>query len=109
MGQRMSSGCFLKWLSGPALASLQAAVEFAETSDQLSLLLLEHLDVSDFVLVWAMGWEVKQALLLFFGGKNKRTATYPLGYTLSCDFLRSPKTQIALSALQRLQGLAPSH
>ena len=34
---------------------------------------------------------------------------YPLGYTLSCDFLRSPNTQIALSALHRLQGVAPSH
>jgi hypothetical protein len=35
--------------------------------------------------------------------------TYPLGYTLSCDFFLSPNTQMALSALHRLQGLAPSH
>lgn len=35
--------------------------------------------------------------------------THPFGYTLSCDFLRSPKIQIALSDRHRLQGLDPSH
>jgi hypothetical protein len=61
---------------------------------QLGLLLFEHFNVSEKVSVHA---------------EMAEGATYPLGYTLSCDFFRSPKTQIALSALHLLQGLAPSH
>lgn len=41
--------------------------------------------------------------------RTNRIAAYPFGYTLSCDFLRSPNTQIALSTLHREQGLDPSH
>lgn len=53
MSKRVAACCFLQWLPWPALASLQAAVEFTETGYQLALLLFEHLDVSfgiDFVL-----------------------------------------------------------
>lgn len=47
---------------------------------------------------WA-GWVVRLCL-----GR-----AHPLGYTLSCDFFLSPKTQMALSARHLLHGLAPSH
>lgn len=39
----------------------------------------------------------------------KEQETNPFGYILSCDFFLSPKTQIALSDLHRLQGEDPSH
>lgn len=38
-----------------------------------------------------------------------QASAYPFGYTLSWAFLRSPKTQIALSARHREHGLEPSH
>jgi hypothetical protein len=68
--------------------------------DQPGLLLFKHLHVSG-----AIGRTVSDPCCTV----SRRMGAHPLGYTLSWAFLRSPKTQMALSARQREHGLAPSH
>jgi len=46
VGKRMSTRGFAQWLTGPTLSTLEAAVQFAKTSYELSLLLFKHLDIA---------------------------------------------------------------
>lgn len=94
VGQRVTAWCLAQRRSWPGLTRLQSAVQFAQTRHELRLLLFEHFNIAGSV-------STEQVL--------QTREAYPLGYTLSWDFFRSPNTQMALSALHRLHGLAPSH
>src|SRR5271154_3017226 len=96
MCQGTPVSCFSQWCASPPLPSLCPPVKLLQPGDELGLLALEHLDVT--IACSQNRWTPRGY-----------ACTHPFGYTLSCDFLRSPKTQMALSALHLLQGLDPSH